>query len=764
MSATTDAILDNIRVRLPGVSDDAAKLEMFNIIDLLCRDALRQPPPVNVDASPDTWLTSTLFTTNYQCILNGTLARLYMQAGKPWFQAELAKAHFDTFNFQMEQGRAEEASVTTTVYARVISALRVQLPLIRDVQIKSELYAVCDKIRREALRLAPLGDSATDPTTWLSADKWDDCYQALIYGTAWRLMVMVGKPWANPELAKAYVTAYDAEIDLLRGENAATSDTMVARLVNNIRINCGGSRDEVIFNEMFTVVSKIRVEALRMAALTDADSNPLLWLTGIEYAAAYQAILHGTMFRLRLQVGKPYFQGELAKENLGVFETEMDLLRVEDASTPFTIYERLVDNIRVRCIGARDGAIKLELFNAANKLRAEALEMGPLTDSDTTPTTWLPAAMWDDAYNALLHGALFGLRLHAGKPYFNGDLAKESYIAFQQELDLLRVEESGAPVTVYDRLIDALRVNTVMARTAAILTELYHTCDQVRREALHLPLLTNADMVIPVDPATPADPSVPVSWIPADKWSQCYPALFHGTLSRLLLEYQKPYYNAEAAKVHAVAFDRELNTLRAEQVDPEDNLSRLMDNLRTQLPGARDETLKLEMFNAIDDFLEQTNVWREDITVAVTTTKLTYDIIPVGVSTITRLMVGKDADGYPVQSMMREPGVVVLRDPPRANGNFTFTVALTVDDPVDRDGYPEVPEWIMTKYSGAFLDGVLARMMSQIAKPYTSPVMAKVHNDAFTTAISLARVEQERANLFRAQNWRFPQGYATRRH
>lgn len=753
MSAiTVSALMDNLRSKLPGANDDVIKLEMYNTVDQLCRDGLRVTAPTDVDADPTTWLATQYWVPNYQCILNGTLARMYMQPGKPYFSADLAKSHFEAFVFQLDQARGETSSYTT-IYDRIVSFIHMQLPMVRSAQIDAAMHVVIDKIRREALRLAPLAAGDNTPSNWLTTALWDDCYQAILNGTLFRLLVEVGKPWSNPDLAKAYLTGYDSEIDLLRGENAVTAATVYDRLVNTIRVTAPASRDEVIKLEAFVIVNKLRVESLRQTPITASSTDPAGWLTSTEWDNAFQCILHGTLFRLYLQNGKPYFNPDLAKAELAMFETELDLLRVEDAVSPATVYERVIDNCRVRCLGVRDSAIKMELFNTAQKLRAEALELAPLTDSDTTPAQWLPSNWWDDAYLALLHGTLMGLYLQGGKPYASAELAKASHDRFVAELDLLRVHESADPTSTYARLIDSLRVQAIGARTSAIEGEIYHTADQLRREALQLGYIAEVDV------------DTPANWIPSDKWEQCYPALFHGALSRLLLQSGKPYFNAEVAKVHAVAYEREVSTLRSEVAsDATDTIDRVMDNLRTRLPGARDATLRLELFNTVVDFFEQTNVWTEELTVTVTAGDLEYELVPTGVCAISRLMEVKDENGYPINASMPEIGTLLLASDPGGTKTYTVKLALTVDDPTDRDGYPQMPEWLWDRYSDAFQEGVLGRMMSHIAKPYSSERMAIYHLRNFSGAITKARSEGVRGNRFRTQSWRFPQTFSMRRH
>jgi hypothetical protein len=193
------------------------------------------------------------------------------------------------------------------------------------------------------------------------------------------------------------------------------------------------------------------------------------------------------------------------------------------------------------------------------------------------------------------------------------------------------------------------------------------------------------------------------------------------------------------------------------------DLARLMDNLRVRLPGAVDEAIKLEYFTTMDLFFQSTNIWVEDIDFAVTPDVEDYVVTPSGVATIVRLMGVVNSDGRAQSATMRVPGEITLQTSPSQDDTYTVRVALTVTDPVTRDGYPEYPDWIITKYAANILDGVLGRMMSQIAKPYYNERMAIYHSRRFGNCITTAKVEAMHQNVYRGQNWKFPQTFARRR-
>jgi len=201
------------------------------------------------------------------------------------------------------------------------------------------------------------------------------------------------------------------------------------------------------------------------------------------------------------------------------------------------------------------------------------------------------------------------------------------------------------------------------------------------------------------------------------------------------------------------------------------DMNRLMDNARIRLPGALDGVIQMELFAVLNEFFQNSNICTEEINIEVTPTKLSYhedpDAITYNVTptdgTIVRLDSVTDARGTPVRAGMPQPGTIVLGYSPNQAETYTATVVKTVTDPTTRDDYPEFPEWILNKYMAVILDGLLGRMLSQVAKPYSSVQMAQYHMRRFTDGTSFAGVEADRQNVYRAQNWRFPRGFSRRR-
>ena len=186
---------------------------------------------------------------------------------------------------------------------------------------------------------------------------------------------------------------------------------------------------------------------------------------------------------------------------------------------------------------------------------------------------------------------------------------------------------------------------------------------------------------------------------------------------------------------------------------PYADITQLMSVARTRIPGVLDGALQLELYEVTKEFLATSNVWQEDIDFTTIANTTSYVVVPTD-GTIERLFWVLDENDIPVAATMQVPGEVVLDNEPTGGDDLTATVVLKPSD-LDGDGYPVFPEWIYTKYGGVFLDGLLGRMMSQVAKPYSNERLSVYHMRRFRDGMAIAKSESQRKNTPR-QAWRFP--------
>jgi len=201
-------------------------------------------------------------------------------------------------------------------------------------------------------------------------------------------------------------------------------------------------------------------------------------------------------------------------------------------------------------------------------------------------------------------------------------------------------------------------------------------------------------------------------------------------------------------------------------------MNRMMDRVRTNLPGALDTTIQGELFQVVDDFCRQTNIWTQDFDFSIDPTTenwrtnpdaFLYQIVPPAGSVSHRLMGAWDGNAFKVNASMPQPDWVMFYNSPNTTGIYTVRAALTVIDPITRDGYPVIPDWIVGLHGDTLAQGVMGKMQLQVAKPYSSSELAMLHTQLFKQGIGHARIATERTRAYNRQNWAFPQSYAVRR-
>ena len=107
-----------------------------------------------------------------------------------------------------------------------------------------------------------------------------------------------------------------------------------------------------------------------------------------------------------------------------------------------------------------------------------------------------------------------------------------------------------------------------------------------------------------------------------------------------------------------------------------DEITRLMRNIRVEVPGALDDVIKLKLFDAVSDFMDRSLVAYEEDTFTTVADQLEYDVSVTGPYQITRLLSLADADGYEVGATMDVPGTVKLTSPPSGGKRVSGWLSL----------------------------------------------------------------------------------------
>lgn len=188
------------------------------------------------------------------------------------------------------------------------------------------------------------------------------------------------------------------------------------------------------------------------------------------------------------------------------------------------------------------------------------------------------------------------------------------------------------------------------------------------------------------------------------------------------------------------------------------SITRILNTVRTHLPGMLDDVFEHEIYNVVDEFLDDTNIWRVDVSVSAVPNTLSY-VMSVGVTggTSNRLIsVVGEADQTIHGVSMSTPGTLVLENSPSTAETYTATVALRLSATLTAENYPDIPSWIWFKYKDGIGFGVLARLMSSPGKPYFNERLAILNMRKFSQIKAQARAEVLHHNLQGAQAWRFP--------
>jgi hypothetical protein len=196
-----------------------------------------------------------------------------------------------------------------------------------------------------------------------------------------------------------------------------------------------------------------------------------------------------------------------------------------------------------------------------------------------------------------------------------------------------------------------------------------------------------------------------------------------------------------------------------------DDLGRLLNNCRTQLPGSTDAAIQAMLFNVIDEFLTNSNSWNEWVPFTIGANNQNYLINPAQQGMIKRLgqVIDMNCVGYPATiTSWAPPGINIwLVWPQNMNINVTAIVYKTIVLPTTHDDIPIAPNWLLPLYERAIEAGVVGNMMLQIDKPYSDKMEGIRQRRTFLNETASARVAAARGGLYGGQAWRFPNNFRT---
>jgi len=191
--------------------------------------------------------------------------------------------------------------------------------------------------------------------------------------------------------------------------------------------------------------------------------------------------------------------------------------------------------------------------------------------------------------------------------------------------------------------------------------------------------------------------------------------------------------------------------------------NQLLNQAKVRLNGSSDAALKGELYDVLSEFFNDSRCWLEAIQFNVVTDTTAYPVTP-DEGQIIGLVGVLDSNNVPQGALMPNIGTVILSSIPniaQAPLYYFAIVSKTVKLPTGKDQMVIGPDWVFPLWHVGILDGLLGKMHSQPAKPYSNKDLSAYHLKRFRVAISQARVAALRQHTLSAQAWRFPQGFRT---
>jgi hypothetical protein len=290
-----------------------------------------------------------------------------------------------------------------------------------------------------------------------------------------------------------------------------------------------------------------------------------------------------------------------------------------------------------------------------------------------------------------------------------------------------------------------LRVNLPGAVDDAILLEVFNTVDDLCQNWLQI--------------APPVHGTDLTTWLSSADWLKYYRLVVYGTLARMQAQPGKPYSNPDLAKFNIAGYRDELIQARGEAASGTVSgiYEALMDTLRLRLPGARDGTMHVEMFNVIDEICRTTHAFRKELEITPVVNQQVYNIATTGFEVLITYQVTHDTLGLDGSTF--DANVLTIPSKPTASDVADPLILEASVTPV-RGGADTPSAWLdnthWSRFYQAILDGTLFRMHSQVAKPYTSQPNSVYHGRRFRSEMAKLTARAGHVSEIDPQGWSFP--------
>jgi len=202
-------------------------------------------------------------------------------------------------------------------------------------------------------------------------------------------------------------------------------------------------------------------------------------------------------------------------------------------------------------------------------------------------------------------------------------------------------------------------------------------------------------------------------------------------------------------------------------------LSTWLKDILPRTPGLVRSVAKRELLLTVREFYEQSFAWRGtvgplDILADQASYKLspeeydeqadvigilhaTYDTFPLRKRSAAPSDISRTGD-RPHSYYATAPDTIVLYPIPTADADDKLLVYVAFTPTLDATGLPEIAS---TLHREALFDGVLGRLFSHPAKPYSNPLLGQYHLKRFRSAIA-GYAAKAKGGLVDAPSWCFP--------
>lgn len=188
-------------------------------------------------------------------------------------------------------------------------------------------------------------------------------------------------------------------------------------------------------------------------------------------------------------------------------------------------------------------------------------------------------------------------------------------------------------------------------------------------------------------------------------------------------------------------------------------------------PGLVRKVAARELVLTAREFFERSSAWRTMLgPVDLKSVKKRYSLSPVDAYSDVVQVLGVAFNGCPLKKLVAQPAQFRSADQPThywlespdvvrlwptatttVEDALTFYVALAPKQTVSH-----LPRIAQTHFYEALFDGVLGRVMSHPAKPYTNPILAQYHLKRFRNAIGVYAGQAKQGFSPGAPSWSFP--------